>query len=131
MADDWAAWLLSNNHSAKPPAYNPQRYLVKVKAPHSLTHFQELWGDVLAYVGASAGRVELHVHPEDDAFAAVEAALGAGATLGFNHDGFKRCSPLRLLLPFIPEFSNVSRALFFDMDVVVLCDVEEVRGGGG
>lgn len=83
---------------------------------------------MIAHIDASGGRVELQIHPEDDAYAAVEDTLGAGSTRGFNHDGFKRCSPLRLLMPFIPGLANASRVVFLDVDAVVLCDIEQVSG---
>jgi hypothetical protein len=68
------------------------------------------------------------MYAEHDAYAAVESALGPGATRGFNADGFKRCSPLRLLMPFIRgPIESASKAIFLDIDVVVLCDAERVR----
>ena len=120
IADEFSAWLLSNNHSAVMP------WGKRLESPGSLIAFHKLFGDVIAHIDNSGGRVELQIHPEEDAFAAVEDALGAGATLYFNHDGFKRCSPLRLLIPFIPAFANVSKALFLDLDAVSLCDIEQM-----
>jgi hypothetical protein len=120
LADEFAAWLLSNNRSAQMP------WGKRLDSPKSLDEFHEYWGDVMAHIDNSDGRVELFVHPEEDAFAAAEDALGAGATLYFNHDGFKRCSPLRLLMPFIPALANVTRAIFLDLDAVVLCDAERL-----
>ena len=120
LADEYAAWLLSNNRSASMP------WGKRLESPGSLDLFHEQWGDVIAHIDNSGGRVELQIHPEDDAYAAVEDALGAGATLNFNHDGFKRCSPLRLVLPFLPALANVTRVIFLDLDVVVLCDAEQM-----
>jgi hypothetical protein len=38
-----------------------------------------------------------------------------------DHDGFKRCSPLRLFAPFLID---APRAIYIDYDSVVLCNLE-------
>jgi hypothetical protein len=120
FADEFASWLLANNHSERVPH---GQGLVQ----GSLDLFNEQWGDVLAHIDASDGRVELHIYPEDDAYAAAEQTLGNGSTLLFNHDGFKRCSPLRLLIPFAGgAMAQASKVVFLDMDLVMLCDAEQV-----
>jgi len=84
-------------------------------------------GDVLSHIDASAGRLELRVYAQDDGPAAIEAALGDGATKDFNIDGFRRCLLLRLVMPFIPTLADTSRAIFLDLDAVALCDMEQAR----
>ena len=119
LVDNYAGWLFSNNYTATMPHGKLLKY------PDSLNLFQELWGDVFAHM-ESSDFIEFYIHAEDDAYAAVEDALGIGATRGFNHDGFKRCAPLRLTIPFLPALSNVSKAIFLDLDLVFLCDPQQV-----
>lgn len=128
FVDISAGWLISFNRSATmPSARQPWgEHREKLQSPDSMDLFHEQWGDVIAHIDSSGGLVELRVHAEDDAYAAVEAMLGAGATRGFNHDGFKRCAPLRLLLPFVPGIADASRVVYVDLDVLVLCNPQQL-----
>ena len=81
-ADEGAAWLLSFNLSVPVPE---GRWF----GSREMDLFHELWGDVISHIDGSDGRVELMIHPEDDAYAAVEDLLGRGATKMINHEGFK------------------------------------------
>jgi hypothetical protein len=120
FVDEAAAWLLANNRSMQ----MPHGFHIDSE---SLDQFNEQWGDVLAHIDGSNGRINLHMYPEDDAYAAVEQTLGNGSTLYFNHDGFKRCSPLRLTVPFAGgAMALASKVIHLDMDLIVLCDIEQV-----
>lgn len=85
LADEWVSWLIAYNSST------PLPFGKHLKNPESLDLFHELWGDVLANIEADP-LLELHVHTEDDVYAATEATLGRGALGEFNHDGFRRVS---------------------------------------
>ncbi len=56
------------------------------------------WGDVLAYIDTSGGRVVLKTYAIEDFDIAVDAELGAGSAKAIDNHGFKVCSPVWPLL---------------------------------
>ena len=75
----------------------------------------------------AAGLISVHVHHIDALDAATEATLHSGdPNRAVPHHVFKSCVASRLKLPFLLARMNISRVLYLDWDVVVLCDLTQL-----